>query len=302
VDYKLDGKMFPPYSPKAKKNANTLRFTPPGFKHPIYVPFTGRRLAVCERCKKNFKTRDHCRTRDCHVDLPWSETFVCVSLDNTCLDENGDLLDGPFYASAVPPIAFNFSGEIDRKTPICAPCKDKNYTRTYCRHQKRHRQLPWSTVYVVLTLTPDSMYGGDYREAASPSNTSTKRRKTNIKDEDADNNRYDNRDSNRDGKDDTGDDEGKVEDRSEKSKDATTESIGSEKDTEARESKIGEKNNNELVKDDINNTEKEKRINEEEEAKKMENIPSSRTLLATVSCKGCTIEVCKSDACSPFSS
>ena len=317
--------MYPPYSPKAKKNANTLRFKPPGFVYPIYVPFTGRRLAVCERCKKNFKTRDHCRTRDCHVDLPWSETFVCVSLDPSCTDENGKLLDGPFFARAVSPIAFNYSGEIDRQTPICAPCKDKNYTRTYCRHQKRHLQLPWSTVYVILTLTPGTMrFGGDYIKITSPTNSSQNKKSNDsesiitLKKSEED----DHKDEDK-GKDDKSETTGEKDiiKKEEREAHGGTDSLKEKNDSTCNENEKNDSTCNETAKKDdaenkdeaekvsqTNNVEKDnkstkrkKAIIEEDEAKKMEDIPRSRTLLATVSCEGCTIEVSRFSCVSRYS-
>jgi hypothetical protein len=154
---KLSSKMHSSYSNR-RQISNVLRFTPLGFKHPIDVQFPPRCLPVCGRCKKNFKTREHCRGRDCHTDLPWCDTYVCVSLDKSCTDGNGKLLDGPFTAKVIPPVGFTFKeDELDPLTPICAPCKDKNYTRTYCRQNKNHRQLPWSTVYVIVTLDRNLM-------------------------------------------------------------------------------------------------------------------------------------------------
>jgi hypothetical protein len=166
----MSNKMYSSYS-NQRKNSNVLRLTPPGFKHPIDVQFPPRCLPVCGRCKKNFKTREHCRGRDCHTDLPWCDTYVCVSLDKSCTDENGKLLDGPFVAKVIPPVDFTFKeqGELDPLTPICAPCKDKNYTRTYCRQHKNHRQLPWSTVYVIVSLDPSSCY---YERAVVPAESS----------------------------------------------------------------------------------------------------------------------------------
>lgn len=301
--------MFAPYSPKVKKNANTLCFTLPGFSSPIYVPFTGRRLAVCERCKKNFKTRDHCRTRDCHVDLPWSETFVCVSLDHSCTDDNGKLLKGPFYARAVPPIAFNFDGEIDRQTPICAPCKDKNYTRKYCRLQKKHRQLPWSSVYVILTLTPDNFGGFDSQKfappitSASPSHSS-KRRKlepTCKIIDDGDQEKEDDDRPQESGKEEEGEDKSTVKqgESVQMGKDSTEGEKADADDGSLKPNETSKKDDHEENDEDeqegkkigCKKNSKKSKINEEEEAKKMEDIPPSRTFLATVSCKGCTIEV-----------
>lgn len=169
--------------PKTKKNANTLRFIPPGFKHSIDVPFPGRSLPVCERCKKNFKTREHCRTRDCHTGLPWSDTYVCITLDSSCLTEDGKLVEGRFMAKPVSPQPYCLKGDIDPQTPICAPCKDKNYTRTYCRSNKKHRQLPWSSVYVVLYHVSEGSQS-QYPESSETqgggeSKGKSKRRKTN---------------------------------------------------------------------------------------------------------------------------
>lgn len=44
-----------------------------------------------------------------------------------------------------------FDSEKMQNTPSCGSCKEKNYTRTYCRTTKKHKALPWSTVYIVLT-------------------------------------------------------------------------------------------------------------------------------------------------------
>jgi len=151
---------FPPsfaLASKKKKNANVLQLKLPGFDNPINVPFPDRRLPVCERCKKNFKTREHCRTRDCHTTLPWCDTYICVTLGSNCTRSGvgGEkLLQGPFVVKSLPPIPFFLEGEkIDPLTPICLSCKDKNYTRTYCRSNKKHRQLPWSAVHILLTKT-----------------------------------------------------------------------------------------------------------------------------------------------------
>ena len=36
-------------------------------------------------------------------------------------------------------------------TPVCASCKRTNRTRSFCREKHRHRNLPWCTVYVILS-------------------------------------------------------------------------------------------------------------------------------------------------------
>ena len=41
--------------------------------------------------------------------------------------------------------------EFDKKAPVCASCKKTNRTRSFCREKHKHRQLPWCTVYVILS-------------------------------------------------------------------------------------------------------------------------------------------------------
>jgi hypothetical protein len=136
------------------KRTSILRFTPPGLSYPIDIPFPGRVLPVCARCKKNYKTREHCRSKEGHNGLPWTDTYICITLDNTCFAADGSILNGTFHAQGVQsnPYVYPDHVNLDPKTPSCAQCKDKNYTRTYCRMSKKHKTLPWSTVYVTLTL------------------------------------------------------------------------------------------------------------------------------------------------------
>lgn len=296
-------KMYSSYG-NQRRNANVLRFTPPGFRYPIDVQFPPRCLPVCERCKKNFKTREHCRGRDCHTDLAWCETYVCVSLDNSCTGEDGRLLDGPFVAKVVPPIAFNLKGDLNPLTPICAPCKDKNYTRTYCRQNKKHRQLPWSTVYVIVSLKP----GVFPERSASAVNTSgsgnsNKRRKDNNGDTIRDGKEDDEELKHKASGGDTESSEGKDKDADDSSKELPSQTKGAgdkEKDQQKKKSKEDDLSEVDDKEKDENGSKKSGDTKEEEldfealyaiEAKKLEDIPRSRTFLATVSSKINRIEV-----------
>lgn len=285
-----------------RRNANILRFIPPGFKFPIDVQFPPRCLPVCERCKKNFKTREHCRGRDCHTDLAWCETYVCVSLDNTCTGDDGFLLDGPFVAKVVPPIAFNLKGELNPLTPICAPCKDKNYTRTYCRQNKNHRQLPWSTVYVIVSLKAGTLpvrtekpsinkriksNSGDCIpvDSAVDDSASDLKRKNEKADDDAtaDNSNYG---LDLEGEDEESDPQSKTDDgeevnRKDIKEESGKESSSSKKKTKKRKSKDANTNDEKDGDEDEEDLEKLKAI----EAVKLDDIPRSRTFLATVSSK-----------------
>jgi len=274
-----------------RRNSNVLRFTPPGFKYPIDVQFPPRCLPVCERCKKNFKTREHCRGRDCHTELAWCETYVCVSLDNSCTGDDGKLLDGPFIAKVVPPIAFNLKGKLNPLTPICAPCKDKNYTRTYCRQNKNHRQLPWSTVYVIVSLKPGVLPERS-EPSSSPSITSQKRRKDNngdiAKQEDEKEPSSEEELKRKSSISDTA----KSEDGTKTDTDTdakSTENVDADKDSKEDDDKNKKK-------EDVKKVEQEEiELSMEElyaiESKKLEEIPRSRTFLTTVSCKTHRLEV-----------
>lgn len=144
---------------------NFIKYLIPGLQNTIEIPFPDNKLPVCKRCKKNYKTRELCRIRDCHDDLPWNTTYICVTLDESCFtrNSNGDLQlvdeDSMQYVATSlpdPPMPYCAKkGHIGgAKSPICMACRNKNYTRHHCREKQKHRQLPWGTVYVLLSATP----------------------------------------------------------------------------------------------------------------------------------------------------
>lgn len=145
---------------------NTLYLDIPGFTSNLHVRFPDCRLPVCGRCKKNYKTRDMCRTQGEHTDLPWSTVFICITLDHTCTDANNKLKKGPFTTRNMEWMPYCFKNEVSAETLICAACKTKNYTRKQCRVKSRHKFLPWSTVYVMLSHDnrEDSSRHGDGKD------------------------------------------------------------------------------------------------------------------------------------------
>jgi hypothetical protein len=136
--------------PQATSHGNILTFTPPGFQQCLNVKFPDSRLAVCEKCKKNFKTRDMCRVRNTHTTAPWTTAYICLTLDESCTDSNG-YIDKPFTVRMVQWQPYCIKNPFDPKTPVCAACKKTNRTRSFCRERHKHRQLPWCTVYVLLS-------------------------------------------------------------------------------------------------------------------------------------------------------
>jgi len=137
--------------PQATSHGNILTFTPPGFKQILNVKFPDSRLAVCEKCKKNFKTKDMCRVRNTHTAPPWTTAYVCVTIDESCTDEDGKFIDKPMTLRMVTWRPYSVRKPFHQKTPVCASCKRTNRTRSFCRERHKHRQLPWCTVYVLLS-------------------------------------------------------------------------------------------------------------------------------------------------------
>lgn len=152
---------LPPYSikgqqtmfPHAKSFGNVLSFTPPGFTQSLNVKFPDSRLPVCVSCKKNFKTKDMCRVRNLHTRPPWTTAYICMTLDKSCTDEDGNYVDKPFVVrmGGWRPFCVMEDFPPNSKTPVCATCKKTNRTRSFCRERHKHRKLPWCTVYVVLS-------------------------------------------------------------------------------------------------------------------------------------------------------
>jgi len=137
--------------PQALSPGNILSFVPPGFKQVLNIKFPDSRLAVCVRCKKNFKARQLCRVRNGHTDKPWSIAYVCITLDDSCISADNKYVDSPLTVRMAQWQPFKTKRPIDIMSPVCALCKKTNQTRDFCRKQHQHCQLPWNTVYVVLS-------------------------------------------------------------------------------------------------------------------------------------------------------
>lgn len=137
--------------PQQLSHGNVLTFTPPGFNQTLNVKFPDCRLAVCEKCKKNYKTRDMCRVRNSHTAEPWTTAYICFTLDDNCTDSDGKYVDKPLAVRMIQWQPFCVKKPFHPKTPVCSACKKTNRTRSFCRERHKHRQLPWCTVYVLLS-------------------------------------------------------------------------------------------------------------------------------------------------------
>jgi len=167
---------------------NSIKCSVPGLKNHVEIPFPDRKLPVCKRCKKIYKTRELCRVRDKHTEVPWSTTYICVTLDESCFTRNDDggkklVEEGPmrFVAHSIPGPPTTYCSKSDTlsagtKSPICMACKDKNYTRHHCRVKNKHLELPWSTVYVILSAAPAAPGSAGFFDTDSTSTTISKKR------------------------------------------------------------------------------------------------------------------------------
>lgn len=175
---------------KKKKDGrmmNTLRCVIPGLNGHMNIAFPPRKLPVCEKCKKIYKTRQLCRERDCHTDRPWNKTYVCFILDDSCFG----MEDGTRGSVIVPEDQYKFTASIvecsptkyfahfdSRKgqlDPICAPCKVKNYTKNHCRVKHAHKNLPWGTVYMTLKAEKIEVECKDDDDNSDDTKTGSKR-------------------------------------------------------------------------------------------------------------------------------
>mmetsp|Transcript_1082 Transcript_1082/g.1293 ORF Transcript_1082/g.1293 Transcript_1082/m.1293 type:complete len:369 (-) Transcript_1082:157-1263(-) len=141
---------------------NSLVFTPSGLDREITIQFPkkSRSLLVCKKCKKNYKSREICRSNSGHTALPWNVVFLCVAIDPSCLisnvttDKKEYITDGELSGRVIENQDFEMKkNSFTSSLPVCKSCKQKNYTRSYCRTQKKHLYLPWNTDYVVLSKT-----------------------------------------------------------------------------------------------------------------------------------------------------
>lgn len=112
-----------------------------------------------------------CRVRNAHTGPPWTTAYVCITIDESALDENGKITDKPLTLRMVQWQPFCVTKPFDSKTPVCSACKKTNRTRSFCRDRHRHRLLPWCTVYVLLSAVeqtdPSTIVAGTSRPVQS---------------------------------------------------------------------------------------------------------------------------------------
>ena len=155
---------------------NSLVFTPNGFHQELCVRFpdNSRSLVVCKACKRRGKTRYYCRIQKCHTALPWTDIYLCFIVDESCLQNKAEnetskfqneasrcfLKDEYITTHVIRPEPFEMgTGSFEKKAmPVCSSCKERNYTRSYCRIKKEHRQLPWNAENIVLTCAGNHTY------------------------------------------------------------------------------------------------------------------------------------------------
>ena len=92
-----------------------------------------------------------CRVRNTHSTPPWTTAYICITIDDSCLDQDGNFLDKPMTVRMVQWQPYCVKIPFGKKTPVCAACKRTNRTRSFCRERHKHRHLPWCTVYVLLS-------------------------------------------------------------------------------------------------------------------------------------------------------
>mmetsp|Transcript_11219 Transcript_11219/g.16071 ORF Transcript_11219/g.16071 Transcript_11219/m.16071 type:complete len:307 (-) Transcript_11219:49-969(-) len=186
---------------------NTLHYTPHNFHTPIVIPYPTSiggcfdettttthtntnnkrnksdstmniQLPVCAKCKRHYKTRDICRIKFGHTDVPWTNTYICITLDDSCMNkEDGTYISGndtKLHAVVLPPPpsqpptgaqhsdntrsdekatpTYIVNTCLDGTAPVCMACKQSNRTKAYCRKKMRHKELPWNTLFVLLKL------------------------------------------------------------------------------------------------------------------------------------------------------
>jgi len=153
---------------------NILNFKFPGLENPINIKFPiSYLLQACEECHLNKRTKATCRVRLSHKSAPWSPIFLCMIFDDTCLDNNSNLLDKPFSAKVLLHEyheIFCSAEVLSDIFPACLSCRKHSLTRHNCRTEALHKDMPWCTVFVAVT----SKYTVGNNNQANSGNTSIK--------------------------------------------------------------------------------------------------------------------------------
>mmetsp|Transcript_19687 Transcript_19687/g.29456 ORF Transcript_19687/g.29456 Transcript_19687/m.29456 type:complete len:544 (-) Transcript_19687:411-2042(-) len=166
-------------------------------------------LAICSKCKytksSSQKSKGYCREKMKHTGAPWKDAFICITIDEACIDSSGRLINDEgvsFIATEMqePPTAtmllssssstgrqggqgvspattapmFQFQNQEAGTTsvvngdniPICISCKKKANAISKCRQGPgKHVDFPYTTSY--HRMVPLRMGSSSSREWSS---------------------------------------------------------------------------------------------------------------------------------------
>ena len=135
----------------------TLRINPSLLSYrPLDIPFPDGGLSPCSECSGNVRIKD-CRQQKKHNGLPKTNTYICITMDSTCFAGDGSVLNEEFHLqlrSDLPCNSYVYPEQVGLSEwgPRCTKCKSIGYSSDHCRTKEKHRALPWTTAYVILTL------------------------------------------------------------------------------------------------------------------------------------------------------
>jgi hypothetical protein len=164
MSHEVDHSPVPVESPSTKA---TLIFKPPGSSYNLTISYHEGALPVCAKCKKTYKSRKICRTQFGHTDQPWTPAYICITLDDSCIDHgvtcesgidssskgNIHLLDLPLEVKAASTRTNQFildSSSVKSWMSSCLKCKQSKLSKLVCRTQNKHTSLPWNTVFATV--------------------------------------------------------------------------------------------------------------------------------------------------------
>ena len=108
---------------------------------------------ICSKCKFGSssaqKTAHYCRVQKKHTAAPWSDTFICITIDESCIDGNGRLI----YEEGISFVAKEITSSSPRPQEITAVTPKRSITGSTSAGTTSNTRMTSSLSSLTLLLS-----------------------------------------------------------------------------------------------------------------------------------------------------
>ena len=137
-----------------KRHRESIIVNIPGLRHPVRVVLAAQKegktsrmntpFPKCQQCKDKYFSREICRVELSHTALPWKDTYLCITMDETCFVERRR------EEESSSPTGVSATSDSDKSSPRL-PCLDHYYI---AKGREESEELEFITFHTDALFPP----------------------------------------------------------------------------------------------------------------------------------------------------